>query len=562
MDDTSTIDCLLIGHNEMDFAIYENTIRKMGPDSCAYRDLYMNFIRCNNRPYSITEIFNIFYYQDNPTPSPGFFHIGESFSAAVAYLGTYLARQGYTFDYVNSFQYSQDQLAEKLSRENILTAAITTTLYVSVLPILEIIKFIRAHNRTAKIILGGPFVSTMVRTLAPQELEHEFSSIIGADFYINSSQGETTLSKIIRALKNKLPLDEIPNLFYKTGKNLQSTRVEKENNRLSQNMVNWNLFHDNLGEYVNIRTSISCPFSCSFCGFPEHAGKYQTASVEEIEKELHGLKKIKRVKSLHFIDDTFNVPVDRFKNILRMMIRNKFNFKWHSYFRCQFADAEMVELMKESGCEGVFLGIESGNDQILENMNKTADIGKYVKGIELLNKAGIITFGNFIIGFPGETPGTVRDTMQFIKTSGLDFFRTQLWYCEPITPVWKQKEQYGINGSHFEWSHSTMDSKQACDLVEEIFFTVNQVTWIPQYNFDFDGLWHLTNRGLSVDRVKNFIKSFNNALKEKLTNPLGKDNSYEILMQIKNSLSTDPDTIDTTENKNTLTKEDADFEFL
>ena len=50
-----------------------------------------------------------------------------------------------------------------------------------------------------------------------------------------------------------------------------------------------------------------------------------------------------------FIDDTFNVPPERFKDLLRMMINKKYVFKWHSYFRCQFADEEMVSLMKESG---------------------------------------------------------------------------------------------------------------------------------------------------------------------------------------------------------------------
>jgi radical SAM PhpK family P-methyltransferase len=561
MDDTKTIDCLLIGHNEMDFARYEKTIRKMGLNSGAYRDLNMNFIRFNNRPYSLSEVFNIFHYQDSTTDPFGFFHVGESFSAAIAYLGTYLNKHGYTFDYVNSSHYSKDQLSKKLSQENILTIAITTTLYVSVLPILEIMEFIRTYNRTAKIIIGGPFVSTSVRVLAPQDLEREFSSIIGADFYINSSQGEATLCKIIHALKNQLHLDCIPNLFYKTGKGFLSTPPGKENNRLSENMVNWDLFNGTPGEYVNVRTSISCPFSCSFCGFPQHAGKYQTAGVEEIEKELQGLQKIKTVKSLHFIDDTFNVPVERFKEILRMMIKNKFSFKWHSYFRCQFADREMVELMKESGCEGVFLGIESGNNKILENMNKTADISKYLRGIELLNKVGITTFGNFIIGFPGETENTVRDTIEFIKNSGLDFFRTQLWYCEPITPVWNQRNFYGISDANFQWSHSTMNSTQACDLVEEIFTAILQPTWVPQYNFDFDGLWHLTNRGLSIDRVKKFLNSFNNGVKEKLSSSFRKEASYEVLMQIKDSCSSTPGA-SSAESKNTLPEEEAAFEFL
>jgi radical SAM superfamily enzyme YgiQ (UPF0313 family) len=72
-----------------------------------------------------------------------------------------------------------------------------------------------------------------------------------------------------------------------------------------------------------------------------------------------------------------------------MMIKNKYEFKWNSFFRCQFADREVVELMKESGCEGVFMGIESGSDKILENMNKASRIEKYYEGIALLKEYDI-----------------------------------------------------------------------------------------------------------------------------------------------------------------------------
>jgi radical SAM PhpK family P-methyltransferase len=340
--------------------------------------------------------------------------------------------------------------------------------------------------------------------------------------------------------------------------------VLRENNKLAGNMVNWSLFKDNVRQYANIRTSISCPFSCSFCGFPQHAGPYQTAPVEAIEQELKTLDQIGTVNSVHFIDDTFNFPGKRFKEILRMIIKNKFAFQWHSYFRCQFADREMVELMKMSGCEGVFLGLESGNDQILKNMNKAVDIEKYLRGIELLKEYGLITFGNFIIGFPGETRETVKDTIHFIKTSGLDFFRAQLWYCEPITPIFKKKDHYHIKGESFEWRHDTMNAQNASDLIETIFLTIENPTWIPQYNFDFDSVWHLVHRGMSIPQVKNILKCFNFAVKEKLVNTSRREVSYEALKQLKNAClntknnhSEIPDTSEDT----FINPGEADFEF-
>lgn len=556
-----TIDCLFIGHNEMSFTRYEESVRKMGLKSGAYRDLTKNFIQYNGEPYHVTEVFNIFRPGDDANPAMKPFTMLETFNAAIAYLGTYLNRRGFTFDFVNSFQDEKEQLAERLLQENILTIAITTTLYVSVLPIIEIMNFIKMHNRTAKVIIGGPFISTKARTQDAIELEYLFKSL-DADFYVNSSQGEGALTKIILALKNDFPFETVDNIYYKTAKGYQANGLSRENNQLSENRVNWSLFAHRLGEYAAVRTSISCPFSCSFCGFPEHAGQYQTMAVAAVEKELNQLDKIGSVKSVHFIDDTFNVPKNRFKRILRMMLHNRYRFHWHSYLRCQYADREMVELMKESGCEGVFLGIESGSNRILKNMNKAATSRQYYKGISLLKEYEIPTFGCFIIGFPGETDDTVSETIQFIEQSGLDFYRAQLWYCEPVTPIWKEKEKYQIQGNSFEWSHATMDSQKASDLIDEMFFNINQCTWVPQYNFDFDNLCHLLHREPNPGKIKTMLNAFNRGVKEKMMNPTNPEASFETVKQLKIAFQQEnplPFTADEKENINE--KYDVDFDF-
>lgn len=527
------IDCFFIGHNEMDFVEYEKEVGKMGTLSGAYRDLNLNFIQYNNKPYPAADIFNLFYQSGSRSRGdlkP--LRLGETLSAAIVYLGTYLHRRGLSFDYVNSFRDDKEELVEKLKKENICTIAVITTLYVSVLPILEIMDFIGKYNKTARVIVGGPFVSTQCRKMDAISLEYLFQSI-DADFYVNSSQGEAALVKIINALKNDLPVDNINNIYYKTGNRYAATPVLEENNRLSENMVDWHLFSGNVGEYASVRTAISCPFSCAFCGFPQHAGKYQVIGVESVEKELAQLAEIETIKSAGFIDDTFNVPVSRFKEILRMMKKNDYQVSWHSHFRCQFADRETVELMKTSGCEGVFLGIESGSDRVLKNMNKAVNIEQYFKGIALLKEYGILTYGSFIIGFPGETDETVRETIRFIKESGLDFYRVQLWYCDTVTPIWEKREEKRITGSHFEWAHETMDSQGACDWVDKIFQSIENPVWVPQYNFECESLFHLIHRGFSIEEVTHFLRSFNLGIKEKLVDPTRREIGFDTVVQLK-----------------------------
>ncbi len=526
------IDCLLIGHNEMNFEEYEKVVKRMGAKTPAYRDLNLNFIQYKNKPYSAPEIFNMFYYSDGYMDEYGKLSLGDTFSAAISYLGTYLHRRGFSFDFVNSFQNQKAELERKLKGNEILTIAVTTTLYVSVFPLIEVVSFIRKHNKTAKIIVGGPFISTNIRTQDSMTLEFVFESI-GADIYINSSQGEAALADLISTIKNNGDLSKINNIHYKSKNSYIKTEIKEENNPLNENMVDWTLFKNRLGKFANLRTAISCPYTCAFCGFPQHAGKYQTTDVDKIEQELNSLKEAGNVESINFIDDTFNVPAERFKDILRMMIRNKYNFKWHSYFRCQFADEETISLMKESGCEGVFLGIESGNEQILKNMNKAAALDKYRNGIKLLRENDIITFASFIVGFPGETRETVQDTINFIEETKPDFYRAQLWYCEPITPIWNEKDKYNIKGSNFEWSHATMDAKTGCDLIEEMFLNVKNSVWLSQYNFDFVNLFHMLQRGLSLQEIKHFVSGFNLGIKHKLINTQAPEITSAVVEQLK-----------------------------
>lgn len=528
---SNSFDCLFIGHNQMNFKEYEFKLRTMGTKSGAYRDLNLSFINMNDEMYTLSDFYNRFNVgsEDGSHAKLSSYNV---FSATIAYLGTYLDRRGFTFDFVNFFQDEKKELENKLKENEYITIAIPTTYYVSVTPILEIMAFIKKHNKNAKVIIGGPYIATQMKVQDEATFQYLCESI-GADFYINSSQGEETLVRVLQAIKNGEGFEEIQNITYKTREKYISNPLKTEDNKLEDNMVNWKLFKEKVGNILSVRTSISCAFSCSFCGFPQHAGKYQTAGIEKIEDELNQIESLGKVTCVNFIDDTFNVPIERFKDILRMMIKNKYSFKWNSHFRCQYADEETIHLMKESGCEGVFLGIESGNQQVLNNMNKHSTIEKYAKGIELLNEAGIFSYASFIIGFPGETEETVLDTVNFIENTRPDFFRTQLWYCDPFTPIWKQKDKYNIKNSQFEWSHSGMNANDACDMIDNIFLNVKNSVWLPQNDFDFLGIFGLLQRGWSLDRVKSLIRAFNDCVREKVAKENVKNCSSYLVNSLK-----------------------------
>jgi p-methyltransferase len=523
------LDCIIIGYNETPFDEYESWLRQYGQDSEAYRDLQFSFVDLDGRKLDYMGLLNhAFELNGAGGVAPPDFKSCDIPNLAAVYLNHYLRKKGHQSVYINLFQHERAKLAAYLA-EDPLCVAITTTFYVVNFPVTEMVKFIREHNPKTKIIVGGPLVGNHARNYRAHEHDHddkpavvtiggpssvaatepvsdEFASALedlGADIYVNESQGEATLSRIIECLRDGGSLARVPNIIYAEGGSLRATGSVPESNSLDEYFIDWHTYDDQfLGPTLQTRTARSCAFNCSFCNYPARAGKLTLASLATLERELDSMRDLGYVKNVVFIDDTFNVPLPRFKDICRLMIEKKYGFNWFSYFRCSNSDEEAIELLAESGCKGVFLGIESGSPTILQNMNKAATIEKYARGMEMLHRYGIVTFASLICGFPGETDATVAETVNFIRESKPTYYRAQLWYCEAGTPIERQREKYQIKGEGFVWSHATMDSLEAMDHIDKAFLTIKESTWLPQWSFDFWAIPYLLGKGVSLEQLR------------------------------------------------------------
>ena len=497
------LDCVLIGYNETPFEEYAALLKSYGEDSEAYRDLRFSFVNLDGRSMDYIGLLNHVLKLAGVNDELKSCDIPN---LAAIYLTHYLRRHGCEARYINLFQFEKERLAEFLA-EDPLCVAMTTTFYLLNLPVNEMVKFIRERNPRTKVIVGGPLIANHVRNYHGEELNVALEDI-GADIYVNESQGEHTLTLIIDALKNGGDLSRVPNIIYKENGKLRQMPKLFETNSMDENFINWQTFvNEDLGPTVQTRTARSCAFNCSFCNYPKRAGKLTLASLETIEKELDSLRGLGYVKNLVFIDDTFNVPLPRFKDICRLMIEKDYQFNWFSYFRCSNSDEEAIELLAKSGCKGVFLGIESGSPTILQNMNKAATPEKYVRGMELLHEYGVLTFASLIFGFPGETKETIKESVDFIKTTKPDYYRAQLWYCEPGTPVDMQREKYKIEGNGFVWSHATMDSMEAMDHIDLAFLEITESIWLPQWSFDFWTIPYLLGKEYSLELFRKLMTS-------------------------------------------------------
>lgn len=513
-ENVRTVDTILVGYNDVDFGKVVEEVRSMGEDNVAYKDLELNYIELEGKPYRAQDVLTRFYQgpEENPRPFKNY----DLLWPAILPIGTFLHKQGLTFDVINDFQRERDSLKEKLLSGEYASVTITTTIYISDLPILDLIAFIRAYNQDIKIIVGGPYMSKQTEEKDPETLQ-AFLKYLGADFYVFSKEGEYALSRILWALKEGKPFEDIHNIAYLMDGCYQVTAPKPEDNPLDDNSINYSLFPPELiGEYLNVKTSKSCPFECAFCAFPLRAERYVYTDEDWIKQQLDSIRRIGTVKLLFFSDDTFNIPLSRFKDIMRMMIREQYGFQWHCFYRCVNSDEEAIALMKEAGCLGVFLGIESGNDMVLTAMNKKSRRIDYSTAIPLLRKYGILTFASIFFGFPGETYETAKDTMMLIAETKPDFCRPLVWYCDTTTPIWKARDKYGIKGTSFNWKHNSMDSRMAYDLMEDAFFRLKEPTvYVPDPGFNFISIYYLISRGFTVGQIKDFLNSFNVLVKQK-----------------------------------------------
>lgn len=498
----STLDSVVIGHNEPPFEQYEAWVRgAYGIESEAYRDLRFNFIDVGGKKLTYVDLLNDACGGNGHPP----FQSGDIPHLAAAYLTQFLRRAGFRTEFVTLFQQERERLAELLSRKP-WCVAITTTLYVVNGPAAEIVSFVREHAPDTAIVVGGPLIANHHRNYSGGAFETALRDL-GADYYIIESQGEATLASLMHTLCNGRLPEAVPNLaFFRAGRLVRTLPVP-ENNDVAANAMDWRqLVAPGETRTLQTRTARSCAFSCAFCNYPTRAGKLATMDVEAVARELESMRAIGTIENVIFIDDTFNVPTRRFKDLCRMMIRERFSFNWFSYFRGSNADEEDIELMAESGCKGVFLGIESGDASMLKNMVKRAEPSQYAWAVDRLRAAGILSFASFIVGFPGETADTVQATREFVQRIRPDFYRAQLWYNEPGTPIRRQQDAYGIEGDGFVWRHNTMSSLEAIDHIDRLFLSISESIWLPQWSFDFWIIPYLFGRGITRARFEAWMR--------------------------------------------------------
>ena len=217
------------------------------------------------------------------------------------------------------------------------------------------------------------------------------------------------------------------------------------------------------GAFTFIVTSRGCPAGCTYC-IKHVSYQYSTRlrSPKLIMEELWYLKKL-GINNIHMYSDLFTVSRDQVIELCKMMIDEKIDIHWTSNSRVDFVDEEMLTLMGKAGCRLISWGIESGNEQILKHAKKGAYPDKAERALRWAKKAGIMNWGYFIIGLPGETEATIRETIDFAKKLPLDIALFHVAAPYPGTPFFFEvvKNKWFRPGTR--WEQVDMDKGTALD---------------------------------------------------------------------------------------------------
>ena len=290
------------------------------------------------------------------------------------------------------------------------------------------------------------------------------------DAFVVEAKGEQTLVNLLEALKRGRDLSVVPNLAYfdKPGQMVFTPRQEEET-QMDQMAISWNeIPREYLRSTIPVNSSRGCFYRCRFCTYHWLFPEVHYKSIDVLQEELKQIDDLGLVKHVRFTDDNFTANKTRIKTVLEMMIRAQFDFTWSSFARASALSPDLVELMKRSGCEFVDLGLESGSQTILDNMDKRLQKEQSFEAIRMLNDYGIISRGSFIIGYPGETADTFSETIEFINESGLPYYHPYLFYYTGNTLVHQEREALGLKGLGLAWRHDTMDSVEASRLMSHM----------------------------------------------------------------------------------------------
>lgn len=214
---------------------------------------------------------------------------------------------------------------------------------------------------------------------------------------------------------------------------------------------------------TSIMTTLGCPFNCDFCSRPVFGNRFRRRNLDTVFAEIEQIHHL-GYDSLWIADDNFTLNLSYLKEFCQRMTDQ--NMSWSCLSRVTGITADITRIMKEAGCQRVYLGLETGEQATLDLMDKKATVIEGIEAVQKFHQAGIEVAAFFIVGYPGETTSSIEKTLELALTLPLDYISFNVPYPLPGSNLFER-----VSG-----------------LEDRDWNTENEVTFLYASEFDADWL--------------------------------------------------------------------------
>lgn len=279
------------------------------------------------------------------------------------------------------------------------------------------------------VIMGGPHVTFN----DAEALEH-------SDWVLRG-EADRTIVDFMKALEAQDGFDQVQGIsYYEDGELVRKDKPALVNNLDDIPFPDFSIGYglENFKKFpiAPVMTSRGCPNDCSFCNVPQMFGrKLRFRSEENVIEELKSIDN----KWIFFFDDNFTANPKRTKKLLALIRKNNIKKRWMTQVTINAArDKELLKEMHDSGCDSVFIGFESINQNVLKAYNKRQSALEMHEYIKRFHKAGIDIHGMFIFGSDSEQAADMKATLKFSKKMNLQSVQYLILTPLPGTAFFKR----------------------------------------------------------------------------------------------------------------------------
>ena len=413
------------------------------------------------------------YYPISETPSP---------PLGLAYLAGALSAAGVEVKILDLvvFPYSPAMLRTLVESFRPQMAGLTTVT-MTFDNAMDVIKDIKDIDPKILTVMGGPHISFCARETLGYHPQLDVA-VIG--------EGERTVLELCRAADNGGALENVNGIVYRRETDINSSPVRKPIENLDELPPPARELLP-LGRYralnmpISMTTSRGCPYKCIFCVGRKMVGtRVRYRSPGKVVDELQYLHTL-NFHQINIADDLFTANKNHCLAVCNEIIKRDLKLSWTSFARVDTVSAAVLDAMKAAGCTAVSFGIESANPQILKTIKKGITLDQVEAAVGMCKQAGITPYASFILGLPGETPDTIKETMDFgerLKDLGLAF-GFHLLAPFPGTEVREHSDRYGIRILSDDWSR--YHANRAITETPEVNYRVLDeivIAWEDEYN--------------------------------------------------------------------------------